>query len=682
MIQPPFYPRLFSPLDLGFTRLKNRVLMGSMHTGLEEEGIQGFKKMAAYYAQRARSGVGMIVTGGTSPTPEGALGGNANLALFLDEQIEQHRLVTSAVKEAAADCKICLQLMHAGNLANCEGQVSPSGIQSPINPIKPKALTDSEIRQLIDAFVHSALLAQKAGYSGIEIIGSGGYLISTFLLEKTNQRSDQWGGNYQNRMRFALGIVRAVRRAVGSDFILIYRIAAMEMMEDGSSWDEVLALATAIEAAGVDIISTHFTWHQAKVPTVSTRVPRAAFAGVTGRLCRELSVPVITSNRINMPDVAERVLADGCADIVSMGRAMLADPNFATKARLGRDDEINTCIGCNQACLDHVMRGKRVSCLVNPLACHETELVFEPVTSPKDIAVVGAGPAGLAFSVVAAKRGHRVTLFEASSDIGGHFNLAKRIPGKEEFEETLRYFRRQIEILNIELKLGRRVEPDTLTSGVYDDIVVATGIQGRTPRIRGIEHEKVISYSDAILGRKDIGQRVAIVGAGGIGFDVAELITHKGISPSVSVEAFAREWGIDFDGHPRGGVAGVQPKIEHSGREVYLLRRKKTSIGKGLGATTGWAHKISLTRKGVKMLAGVEYRYIDSRGLHITHKGQEISLEVDTVIICAGQESERTLFDRLVKTHNNLHLIGGAELATEVDAKRAIAQGTRLGARI
>jgi len=678
----PTYPHLFSPLDLGFTQLKNRILMGSMHTGLEEQGEEGFHRIAAYFAERARGGVGMIITGGTSPNLEGAMGGNPHTALFQPEQVTRHRLVTNAVKTAAPDCKICLQLLHAGNLAYSPNQVSPSGIQSPINPIKPRKMTEVDIENTIQDFINSAVLAKEAGYDGVEVIGSAGYLISTFLLEKTNKRTDQWGGSYENRMRLAREIVKGIRQAVGKAFIIVFRIATMEMMEDGSSWDEVVTLGKAIEAAGVTIVSTHFTWHQASVPTIATRVPRAAFASVTGRLRKELSIPLITSNRINVPEVAEQVLADGLADITSLGRPMLADPEFANKALSGREDEINTCIACNQACLDHTFQGKTVSCLVNPRACHETEFDYDPATQPKKIAVVGAGPAGLAFSVTAAQRGHRVTLYEASGEIGGHFNLAKRIPGKEEFHETIRYYNRQLELQGVELKRNHPVDTQTLRDGEWDEVVIATGISARTPDIEGIDHPSVVSYTQAIEGSRPLGQSVAIIGAGGIGFDVAELASHKGTSAALDINVFAREWGIDFENHPRGGVAGIPPKVEKADREIYLLQRKAASLGKSLGQTTGWAHKISLKRKGVHMLAGVSYRKIDDQGLHITVDGEEQLLPVDTVVICAGQESRRELFDQLEGFNKPVHLIGGAELALEIDAKRAIDQGCRLAAAI
>jgi 2,4-dienoyl-CoA reductase (NADPH2) len=678
------YPSIFQPLDLGFTQLKNRIMMGSMHTGLEDVGEAGYQKMAVYFAERAKGGVGMIMTGGIAPNPESNVAathdGHDSAMLYREDQIHQHRLVTQAVKAADADCKMCMQILHPGPIAANPEAVSPSGIQSRISPIKPKVMTEDDIEKTIGDFANCAKLAQKAGYDGVEIIGSAGYLISTFLLEKTNKRTDRWGGSYENRMRLAIEVMKRVRATVGDNFIIVYRIAAMEMMEDGSSWDEVVTLGKAIEQAGASIISTHFTWHEAQVPTIATRVPRAAFASVTGRLRKELNIPLITSNRINTPETAEEVLASGKADIVSMGRPMLADPEFVIKTSSGREDEINTCIGCNQACLDHTFQGKRVTCLVNPRACYETEIDVKPATAIKRIAVVGAGPAGLSFAMTAAQRGHKVTLFEASSGIGGHFNLAKIIPGKEEFHETIRYYNRQIELNNVDLRLNTYVNADDLQD--WDEVIISTGIKPRTPAIEGVDHAKVFSYQDAIRHPERIGKRVAIIGAGGIGFDVAELLAHAGVSAGLDINVFAREWGIDFENHPRGGIAGVEPQLETSGREIYLLQRKDTSLGRSLGTTTGWAHKISLKRKGVHMMAGVHYERIDDSGLHITVNNEPSTLEVDAVVLCAGQESDNALYQALHTRRNNVHLIGGAELATEIDAKRAIDQGFRLAAAL
>ena len=585
----PGYPRLFSPLDLGHTRLKNRILMGSMHTFLEE-APQGFERMAAYFAERARGGVGMIITGGFAPNEEGA-GFQGGSKLSTQQECEQHRLITDAVHQADPEVKICMQILHNGRYAYHQQSVAPSPIKSRINPFKPNELTEDQIYKQIEDFGNCAALAREAGYDGIEIIGSAGYLISEFLLPLTNQRTDQWGGSYENRMRFAVEVARHVRERVGDDFIFVYRIAAMELLEQGSAWEEVVMLAKEIEKYA-SIISTHFTWHEARVPTLATMVPRRCFTSVTGRLRRELSVPMITSNRINMPDVAEQVLADGDADIVSMARPMLADPEFAIKAFTGREAEINTCIACNQACLDHAFSGKVVSCLVNPRACHETELTIAPTDQPKRIAVIGAGPGGLAYATTAAQRGHRVTLFDAADRIGGQFNIAARIPGKEEFVETLRYFKTLLALHRVDVRLNHRVNAEELVQENFDEVVIATGIIPRTPDIEGIDHPSVISYLDALLDRKPVGKRVAIIGAGGIGFDTAHYITHSGKSAATDIDLFAREWGIDFARHPRGGVAGVEIQVTPSPREVYLLQRKPTSVGKNLGRTTGWTHRL------------------------------------------------------------------------------------------
>jgi 2,4-dienoyl-CoA reductase (NADPH2) len=677
MIGEQRYPHLFSPLDLGFTTLRNRAIMGSMHTGLEE-AQDGFERMAAYFVERARGGVGMIITGGISPNEEGGHG--AKLATA--GEAAQHRIITDAVHRADPEVKICMQILHAGPLAFAQHAVAPSAVKSRISPAMPQALDEAGIEKQLADFANCASRAREAGYDGVEIIGSAGYLLSTFLVAKTNQRTDQWGGSYENRMRFPVEVVRRVRAAVGDDFIVIFRIAAMDMLQGGMSWDEVVQLGQAIEKAGATIISTHFTWHESAVPTISTRVPRAAFAGVTGRLARELGIPTITSNRINMPAVAEQVLAAGHADLVSMARPMLADADFVNKARAGREDEINTCIACNQACLDHTFTGQEVSCLVNPRACHETLLNYLPTPAPKRIAVVGAGPAGLGYATVAAQRGHAVTLFDSAAEIGGQFNLAKRVPGKEEFYETLRYYARMIEILQIELHLHTRVDAAQLKAGNFDEIVIATGIKPRVPDVEGIHHASVISYIDAILGRKPVGRRVAIMGAGGIGFDVAEVILHKGTSAALDLNVFAREWGIDFERHPRGGVTGVEPVVEKADREVVLLQRKSTPVGRGLGKTTGWTHRLSLARREVKMLNGVEYHRIDDEGLHISVNGQPQLLAVDTVIVCAGQLPLRTLYDDLQAAGLHASLIGGAYEAAELDAKRAINQASYLAAAV
>jgi 2,4-dienoyl-CoA reductase (NADPH2) len=671
------YPHVFSPLKVGQTVLKNRILMGSMHTGLEDLP-DAADRLSAYFVERAKGGVGTIITGGIGPHPTAGHGAK----LLNDEDAAMHRQVTDAVHAAADDVKIIMQILHTGPLAGTPDCVAPSPVKSRIGRFAPNALTEDGIEEQIAAFANCAWLAKQAGYDGVEIIGSAGYLISTFLVEKTNQRTDDWGGSWENRMRFPVEVVRRVRAAVGPDFILVFRISAMDMLQGGLAWDEVVSLAKALQTEGVDIISTHFCWHESFVPTIATMVPRAAFAGVTGRLRKELSIPLITSNRINMPDVAEEVLARGDADLVSMARPMLADADLVNKAFDGREAEINTCIGCNQACLDHTFTGKLTSCLVNARACRETEIAITPTASRKKIAVVGAGPAGLAFATIAAERGHEVTLFDAAEEIGGQFNLAKRIPGKEEFYETLRYFGRMIEVRGVSLRLGTRVDAAMLKDGQFDEVVVATGISPRTPALPGIDHAKAVRYIDVIKGAVPVGQKVAIMGAGGIGFDVAELITHEGTSAALDIDVFAKEWGIDFKNHPRGGVTGIEPKVASNGREVTLLQRKATPVGQGLGRTTGWTHRLTLQRRGVKMVSGVEYQKIDDAGLHCTVGGEPTLLDVDTVIVCAGQEPDRGLYDQLVGAGVKAQLIGGAFEASELDAKRAIKQATELAVEI
>lgn len=675
----PYYPHAFTPLDLGFTQLKNRFLMGSMHTGLEERP-DGFERMAAYFAERAKGGVGLIVTGGIAPNEEGAVYKGA-AKLTTEDEARQHQQVTRAVH--AAGSKICLQILHAGRYAYSPNQVAPSAIQAPINPFKPKELDAEGIEKQINDFVRCAVLAQEAGYDGVEIMGSEGYLINQFLVTHTNQRTDEWGGSFANRIRFPLEIVRRVREAVGRDFIIIYRLSMLDLIEDGSDWDEIVQLAQAIEQAGATIINTGIGWHEARIPTIATSVPRAAFAEVTAKLRGAVSVPLVATNRINTPEIAEQILARGAADMVSMARPFLADPEFVNKAARGQAELINTCIACNQACLDHTFGGKLTSCLVNPRACHETELLYTPAAQVKKIAVVGAGPAGLSAATVAAERGHQVTLFDASSEIGGQFNVAKLIPGKEEFFETLRYFRNQLERLGVNVQLNTRVNAEQLIDAGFDEIILATGIVPRIPDIPGIEHPKVLSYLDAILGRKPVGQCVAVMGAGGIGFDVAELLTHQGESASLNKELFWREWGIDQALQARGGVAGVEPQIPSSPRTLYLLQRKSSKVGAGLGKTTGWIHRASLNKKHVKMLNSVEYLGVDDQGLHIRiAEGEPQVLEVDNVIICAGQTPQRELYDALVEAGQSVHLVGGADVAAELDAKRAINQGSRIAAAL
>jgi 2,4-dienoyl-CoA reductase (NADPH2) len=610
--------------------------------------------------------------------PNFEAGGGTKLST--PEEAADHRIVTEAVHAADPDVKICMQILHTGPLAGTPEAVAPSAIRSRIGRFVPNELDEDGIEKQLNDFANCAAMAKLAGYDGVEVIGSAGYLLSTFLVEKTNLRTDQWGGSFENRMRFPVEVIRRVREAVGPDFIVIFRIAAMDMLEGGMAWDEVVTLAKAVEAAGATIMSTHFCWHEAQVPTIATMVPRAAFASVTGRLRKHLKIPMITSNRINMPDVAEAVLAKGDADLVSMARPMLADPDLVKKAWEGREDEINTCIACNQACLDHTFGGKLTSCLVNPRACRETELIVVPTVTVKRLAVVGAGPAGLAYATTAAERGHKVTLYDGASEIGGQFNLAKRIPGKEEFYETLRYYGRMIEKLGITLKLNTRVDAAMLKAEGYDEVIVATGIAPRRPDVPGIDHKKAVSYIDVITGKAEVGDRVAIMGAGGIGFDVAELITHKGTSAAMDIDVFAREWGIDFANHPRGGVTGVTPEVASAGREVTLFQRKAGAPGKSLGKTTGWTHKLTLQRRGVAMVGGVEYERIDDDGLHVLVNGEPRLYPVDTVIICAGQLPLRTLYDDLVAAGVSAQLIGGAYEAMELDAKRAINQATELAA--
>ena len=669
------YPNLLAPLDLGFTQLKNRVLMGSMHTGLEE-AANGHERMAAYFGERAKGGVGLIVTGGIGPNTEGSTHPNTK-NLVTDDDVANHRQITDAVHQY--DGKICMQILHTGRYAYSPDQIAPSAIKSPINPFTPKAINEEEIYKQVDDFVFTSLQAQKAGYDGVEIMGSEGYFLNQFIAARTNQRDDDWGGSYENRMRLPVEVVRRVRQAVGKDFIIIFRLSMLDLVVGGSTAEEVVELGKAVEQAGATIINTGIGWHEAQIPTIATKVPRAAFTWVTAHFRKELSVPVITSNRINTPAVAEEVLARGDADMVSMARPFLADPDFVIKAQENRADEINTCIGCNQACLDHVFGGQMTSCLVNPRACHETELNIEPATQIKKIAVVGAGPAGLSAATTAASRGHCVTLYDSANEIGGQFNIAKQIPGKEEFFETLRYFGKQIELTGVDLKLNQRVTAEQLNSGGFDEVIIATGISPRTPNIEGIDHPSVMNYVDVIANKKHVGQKVAIIGAGGIGFDTAEYLTHSGESTSQNIPAFMKEWGIDMTFASRSGIEGVTAQPEPSPRDVYLLQRKAAKVGSGLGKTTGWIHRAGLAMKGVKMMPGCDYKRIDDEGLHINVGNESKVLPVDSIIICAGQDPLRELVDDLTIPH---YLIGGADVATELDAKRAINQGTRLAAEI
>ncbi|MGW2543489.1 oxidoreductase [Kitasatospora sp. NPDC001574] len=674
---PPPYPHLLRPLDLGFTTLPNRVVMGSMHVGLEE-APDGPERLAAFYAERARGGVGLIVTGGIAPNEAGRPWGGGAM-LTTEEEADRHRVVTDAVH--AAGGRIALQILHFGRYAYHPDLVAPSAVQAPISPFPPRALTADEVERTIEDFARCAALARRAGYDGVEIMGSEGYLINEFIAAATNHREDEWGGPYENRMRFPVEIVRRVRERVGPDFILIYRLSMLDLVPGGSTLPEVVQLARAVEEAGATIINTGIGWHEARIPTIAASVPRGAFAWVTRKVMGSVGIPLVTSNRINTPELAEQLLADGYADLVSLARPLLADADFVAKARDGRADAVNTCIGCNQACLDHTFSGKTTSCLVNPRACHETELVLAPARTRKRIGVVGAGPAGLAFAVSAAERGHAVTLFDAADTVGGQLDIARRIPGKEEFDETIRYYRTRLAELGVEQRLGALVAAPELAAEDFDEVVLATGVTPRVPAdLPGIDHPSVLGYLDVLRDGAPVGERVAVVGAGGIGFDVAEYLTDQGDEASLNAPVYRRKWGIDPEYRERGGLA--RPERPTPPRRVHLLQRRTGKVGAGLGKTTGWIHRAELKHRGVTMVAGARYDLIDDAGLHFTLDGEPQLLPVDTVVLCTGQEPRRDLDAALRALGITPHLIGGADEAAELDAKRAIRQGTELAAAL
>ncbi|WP_417664438.1 FAD-dependent oxidoreductase [Pseudidiomarina donghaiensis] len=669
------YQHLFQPLDLGFTQLKNRVLMGSMHTGLEEEK-NGFDKLAAFYAQRAKGGVGLIVTGGISPNFRGRVSPFGS-ELSKPWHVSKHRKVTDAVHREGG--KICMQILHTGRYAYHPFSVAPSKIKAPINPFAPKAMSERQILTTIKHFARAAKLAQKAGYDGVEVMGSEGYLINQFICPRTNKRTDRWGGSFENRSRFAIEIIKAIREAVGEQFIIVYRLSMLDLVPDGNTFEEVIELGKAVEKAGVTIINSGIGWHEARVPTIVTSVPRGAFSWITARVRQELSIPVVAVNRINTPEVAEKILADGEADMVSMARPLLADPYFVEKAAANQADRISTCIACNQACLDHVFENKRASCLVNPQACYESELVFTATAQPKKVAVIGAGPAGLEFACRAAERGHEVHLFDGANDIGGQFNYAKQIPGKEEFHETIRYFKNRLADTGVQVHLNSRQSAASLATEKFDEVVLATGVVPRQLDLPGIDSDKVLGYLDVLRDHKPVGRKVALIGAGGIGFDLAEYLTTDK-SPTLDSQEWSEIWGVDKHYQSRGGLK--PPAKDEATREIWLLQRKTSKVGAGLGKTSGWVHRATLKKKGVEMLAGVTYKRVTDEGLWIEIDGQEQLLAVDNIVICAGQVPQRELQAELSELGMSVHLIGGADVAAELDAKRAIRQGAELAARI
>ncbi len=669
------FPHLLEPLDLGFTQLKNRVLMGSMHTGLEEEK-GGFEKLAQFYKERAIGGVGLIVTGGISPNLRGRLAPNA-CQLSFPWQVGKHQVVTKAVHEAGG--KICMQLLHAGRYGYHPFSQAPSKIKSPITPFTPSAMSARQIRGTIKDYASSAALSQKAGYDGVEVMGSEGYLINQFVSSRTNVRDDEWGGSFENRIKFPLEIVRSIRKRVGDNFIIIFRLSMLDLVDNGSSWDEVVELAKLLEKAGVTIINTGIGWHEARVPTIATSVPRGGFAWVTERLKKEMNIPLVATNRINTPEIAEHIIESGQADMVSMARPFLADPDFVNKAAANTSELINTCIGCNQACLDHTFALKRATCLVNPRACYETEINFSPTAKKKRIAVMGAGPAGMAFSVYAATRGHEVVLFEAKSEVGGQFNLARKIPGKEEFNETIRYFINQMKLHNVELRLNTRLDASVIRDEQFDEIVMSSGVVPREIKLPGFDDPKVVNYQQVLNGEVTLGESVALIGAGGIGFDMAHYLCEPE-STTLQPDKWLKQWGIDKDYSERGGLIEPVEASEH--RDIYLLQRKTTKMGKGLGKTTGWIHRLVLKKHQVKMKTGVNYRKFDEQGLHITIAEKDEVLAVDNVVLCAGQVSNLTLLEEMKATGLPVHLIGGADVAAELDAKRAIRQGAELAIKL